>query len=112
MRVLEVILEKESDGLLNNLIGNLKKTPKVKGPIEQFKNDPNKIHSSARAKFRQWATRSGLAYLNTNVMETRQCWHNSYCILFICSNDAKRMWITCNWNIRCRNYAWLCKQPI
>jgi hypothetical protein len=69
MRVLEVILEKESDGLLNNLIGNLKKTPKVKGPIEQFKNDPNKIHSSARAKFRQWATRSGLAYLNTNVME-------------------------------------------
>ena len=54
MRVLEVILEKESDGLLNNLIGNLKKTPKVKDPIEQFKNDPNKIHSSARAKFRQW----------------------------------------------------------
>ena len=69
MRVLEVILEKESNGLLNNLIGNLKKTPKVKGPIEQFKNDPNKIHSSARAKFRQWAARSGLAYLNTNVME-------------------------------------------
>lgn len=63
MRVLEVILEKESDGLLNNIIGNLKKTPKVKGPIEQFKNDPNKIHSSARAKFRQWAERAGMKFV-------------------------------------------------
>tara|TARA_R110000851_G_scaffold128783_1_gene261328 strand:- start:551 stop:1558 length:1008 start_codon:yes stop_codon:yes gene_type:complete len=68
MLVKEIILEAEESGLANNIVGLLKKTPSVDSPMQQFKNDPQKIHAKARAQFREWATRQGLAYLHTNVM--------------------------------------------
>ena len=70
MQVIDILSERKDDttSLGNSIVAILKKTPSVKKPLEQFKNDPNKFHSTARSRFRTWATRSGLSYVQTNVM--------------------------------------------
>ena len=72
MLVKEIITEKEdrSVKLADNIINLLKKTPKAEkaGSKGQFKNDPNKIHASARAKFREWCRMQGLKYVGPNIM--------------------------------------------
>ena len=70
MQVTDILSERKDDttSLGNSIVAILKKTPSVKKPLEQFKNDPNKFHSTARSRFRTWATRSGLSYVQTNVM--------------------------------------------
>ncbi len=71
MLVKDIIFEREDKtlALANQIISMLKKTPSVDNPISQFKDDPNKVHSSARSRFRSWATRQGLSYVNANVMQ-------------------------------------------
>ena len=68
MQVIDILSERKDDttSLGNSIVAILKKTPSVKKPLEQFKNDPNKFHSTARSRFRTWATRSGLSYVQTN----------------------------------------------
>ena len=72
MLVKEIILEKEDKtaALGQQIISILKKTPTAQrsGSKGQFKNDPGKLHASARAKFREWCIRQGMSYVNPNIM--------------------------------------------
>ena len=70
MLVKDIIFEKEDKtlALANQIVSMLKKTPSVDDPIKQFKNDPNRLHHSARSRFRTWAKRQGLKYVSSNIM--------------------------------------------
>ena len=72
MLVREIVLEKEDKtaALGQQIISILRKTPSAQrsGSKGQFKNDPGKLHRSARAKFREWCIRQGMSYVNPNIM--------------------------------------------
>ena len=72
MLVREIVLEKEDKtaALGQQIISILRKTPSAQrsGSKGQFKNDPGKLHRSARAKFREWCIRHGMSYVNPNIM--------------------------------------------
>ena len=70
MFVSEILLEKEDKTaqLGQRIINLLKKTPTVSSPLEQYTNDPNKVHRTARSNFRDWCKRQGMKYVVRNTL--------------------------------------------